>query len=103
MKLTNILAHNHNGMYECFTNANTKVIAKTKCYFGHFRNITFEEYAVETTISGEIRIRGEWQMRPRVCQRVAKTPYATYVRTPKQVLKGARYADFRNAEWTQRI
>ena len=103
MTLTDILAHDCEGMYECITDAHTKVIAVTTFYCGRLLNITFEHYHIDHTLSGGIRARDGWHMQPRMVKRVEKKPYMAYIRTPEQVLRYTHDDDLRNAEWTQTL
>lgn len=100
MKLTDIFAHEADGIYEARTNA-YQVVAVTNHFGKTLLNITFEFYRVHTTLVGGIPARNGWHERPMARKVVDKKPCNTFVLTPKDAMRTKAFAEIRECEWTQ--
>ena len=100
MKLTDILAHECEGIYEARTKA-YQVVAVTTFFGKSMLNITFEYYRTQTTLVGGIPARNGWHERPMARTTVAKKPCNTFVLTPKDAMRTKALAELRDLEWTQ--
>jgi hypothetical protein len=102
MKLTDILTHECDGIYEARTNA-YQVVAMTNHFGKSLINITFEFYRVQTVLVGGIPAREGWHERPMARKVVAKKPCNTFVLTPADAMRTRAFADIRDCEWTQTL
>ena len=103
MKMTDILAHEREGIYEA-NEEFEQVIAVTTFFGKSMLNITFEFYGKHKMLVGGIPARGGgWHVQPIMRTIVEKKPYFTCVLTPKEVMRKGAFADLRDIEWTQTL